>query len=304
MADDLHRVPGLIDENPIVIYPSIAKYLGINKAAIIQQLHFLLNVTKANRTAYNFVEDKWWVYNSYREWQENYFTWLSESAIKRLFIELEKDGFVKSMQSVKSKSDRKKWYSIDYPVWTQFVLSMGQKRDDQPSSHFETMVVPKLSDGYTETTTDIKEKETAPAIAEVSAPLTLVKTEPQPKEKKARPKHQNEDLHHAIVRQCGLDPDSITPAADKLFWTATAELKKINFDIADVPGLHAYVEELARKGKWTDWGAMSLSKYAPKYLAQRKKSAQPSPHAAVEVVEMDINSFRRKPAPKPEDIAS
>lgn len=139
------RASHLLDEPPILVYPTLAKALGINKAIIFQQLHYLMNVTKNAHTLNNFVDGRWWVYNSYPQWQRDYFPWLSTGAIKRLFLELERDGFVLAKQSVKSKADRRKWYSIDYTRWEQFVTTIGTNCDHTPSAQNETMDSHKMS---------------------------------------------------------------------------------------------------------------------------------------------------------------
>lgn len=177
MSDKHTRASHLIDESPLLVLPTLAVKLGINKAIIFQQLHFLLNTQKTAKNKYNHVNEKWWVYNSYREWEEDYFPWLSETTIKRLFIELETDGLVISMQSVKNKSDRRKWYTIDYDVWEarQNDLTIRPKESDQPSDQNDPMVVPKESDGYSEitseitseTTTKIKDSPATPGVCTV-----------------------------------------------------------------------------------------------------------------------------------------
>lgn len=161
----------LLDEPPILVYPSLAKTMGINKAIIFQQLHFLLNATKSAQTKNNFVDGRWWVYNSYPQWRNDYFPWLSIGAIKRLFLELEREGLVLSKQSVKSKADRRKWYAIDYARWEQIVTTMGTNCDYPPSAQIETMdgnkmrrsMVTKraneIPETTTETTTEKKQKK-------------------------------------------------------------------------------------------------------------------------------------------------
>ena len=144
---DQHHAPGLLDEPPMLVYPSLAATLGINKAVMFQQLHFLLNGQRTAKNKYNYVNNRWWVYNSYPEWKRDYFSWLSESAIKKLFSELEKqEGVVLSLQGVKNRSDRRKWYTIDYEAWDKFWLVMRQKMSDEPSDKNCLMVGQKMSD--------------------------------------------------------------------------------------------------------------------------------------------------------------
>jgi len=125
------NIPHLLDEPPILVYPSLAKALkNVNKAIILQQLHFLLNMAKLTNNRYVEVDGKWWVYNSYKEWKSKHFTWLAEVTIKGLFGMLESDGLIISRQGVKDSFDRKKWYTINYDSYLSYISSIGQNLSD------------------------------------------------------------------------------------------------------------------------------------------------------------------------------
>lgn len=120
-------MPKLLDEPPISLYPSLAVAFGnVNLAIIFQQLHFLMNVAETAQNNYVHVDGRWWVYNSYTEWKDKYFQWLGVSTLKALFGVLEEKGLVLSRQGVKDKFDRRKWYTINYEAYEQFIQSMGQ----------------------------------------------------------------------------------------------------------------------------------------------------------------------------------
>lgn len=150
----------LMDEPPINFYPSLAVALGVNEAIIFQQLHFLLGVTEKAKSKYNLVDGRWWVYNSYKEWQANYFPWIHEGTIKRLFLDLEERGLVSSMQSVKHASDRRKWYTINYEAWEQFELTIGTNCSDGSMEQNVPVVVTNCDDGYSETTQRLQTENT------------------------------------------------------------------------------------------------------------------------------------------------
>lgn len=132
-------VPHLLEERPILVYPTLATLAGINKAVILQQLHFLLNSTKEAKSQSHFMDERWWVYNSYDEWHEH-FPWIAVGTIKRLFIELEEMGIVLSKQGVAPDGtldphDRRKWYAIAYEQWDGWVERMVTKCDDGTSQN-------------------------------------------------------------------------------------------------------------------------------------------------------------------------
>lgn len=161
----------LLDEAPISLYPTLAKLLGINRAVMFQQLHFLLNTTKAAKNKYNYIDGRWWVYNSYAEWQRDYFCWLSSSAIKRLFLEMEKDGIVLSRQGVKNPTDRRKWYTIDYEAWEKFIGKAPLKQADA-SAQFETPIGSFLSDGGSAQNEPLSGLKEADDLSETTTEIT------------------------------------------------------------------------------------------------------------------------------------
>lgn len=168
----MERVPLLLDEPPIVVSPTLAKLIGINHAIVLQQLHFLLNITQKAKNRYNFVDGKWYVYNTIVQWQSEYFVWLSKRTVQQVFIDLETDGFISSIQSVKHKSDRTKWYTIDYEAWREYCTTMTQKlRVDNHDAKVALSNEQDSNDGLSETTTEtttetIGARATIPQIIE------------------------------------------------------------------------------------------------------------------------------------------
>ena len=97
----------LINENPIMIQPTLVMKLGINQAIIIQQVHYWLV------TSPHVKDGKRWIYNTYKDWQKQLPFW-SERTIMRTFLALEKEGYLISANYNRMKLDKTKWYSIDY----------------------------------------------------------------------------------------------------------------------------------------------------------------------------------------------
>ncbi len=142
----------LMDEPPISVSPSLAQVFGINKAIVLQKLHYLLSGTETNNNLHNFVDGEWWVYNSYKGWRKEFFKWLSESALKTIFNELEKSGVIVSKQGLRNAYDRRKWYRIDYEVYNDMVTKYpfhetksvpSQRTKNSPSK--QTKSIPSIS---------------------------------------------------------------------------------------------------------------------------------------------------------------
>jgi uncharacterized phage protein (TIGR02220 family) len=123
----------LINENPVMIVPSLAVKIGLNEAVVLQQIHYWLGISK-----HRFEERKW-VYNTYQDWQKQLPFW-SVSTIKRTILSLERQGFLISGNWNVLKMDQTKWYTIDYLKLAeleeaQSALPSGQT--GQTSNQFE-----------------------------------------------------------------------------------------------------------------------------------------------------------------------
>ncbi|MEN0647799.1 DnaD domain protein [Caldifermentibacillus hisashii] len=97
----------LINENPIIVLPTLAKKIGLNEALFIQQLHYWLADSKHTYDGYQ------WVYNTYEDWHRQFPFW-STSTIRRIIGKLEREGLIVSGNYNRFKMDKTKWYRINY----------------------------------------------------------------------------------------------------------------------------------------------------------------------------------------------
>lgn len=276
------RVPNLMDEYPLLVYPSLAKVMGINKAIVFQQLHFLLCNQKTAKNEYVFVDGKWWVYNTYEEWQEGYFDWLSEVTLKRIFLELEKSGLVISRQSVKNKSDRRKWYSIDYELWNKIKITL------EPSDQNDTMVdeiilipsiVSKVSDGYSETTTETTPENLSRKREKVSKPDTIPATLMNP-------------MKDAIVSAFGWQPDKMTNSEWGIVQATAKELCTAGLEPERVMSFYVWC-----KAKFTNFSPKAMATHLSEYRETRldTPSTQPLPESIptspIHKIDADFNAW-------------
>lgn len=101
----------LIQESPLTFQPSLAVAIGINEAIVLQQVHYWINNSKNK----GYEQDGFkWVYNTYAEWKETNFPFWSENTIQRTFASLEEKGLIVSIQPMRGKYDRTKYYRIDH----------------------------------------------------------------------------------------------------------------------------------------------------------------------------------------------
>lgn len=104
----------LIDESPLQVLPSLAVLIGLNEAIILQQIHYWLRNFQRVNDERHYKDNRYWVWNSYREWKESAFPFMSEKTIQRVCIKLENMGVLLSEKFNSSDGDHTKFYSIDY----------------------------------------------------------------------------------------------------------------------------------------------------------------------------------------------
>lgn len=98
----------LANEYPLIVYPSLAKDIGLNEAIIVQQINYWLQ--RSNK----FKNGHKWIYNTYEAWEKQFPFW-SNATIRRTIQRLEKLGILLSTSEYnRMKIDRTKWYTINY----------------------------------------------------------------------------------------------------------------------------------------------------------------------------------------------
>lgn len=133
----------LINEPPLQVLPSLAVAVGLNEAIVLQQLHYWLQSSK------HYHDDRFWVYNSAQEWQDNFPFW-SENTIRRAFNNLRNRGLVITGNYNKMPADRTLWYSIDYDELTSLEIPFVKKY--RPFTQNGQMDLPKMGTAIPETT--------------------------------------------------------------------------------------------------------------------------------------------------------
>ena len=150
----------LLDSQPLLLIPELAKAIGINEALVLQQVHYWLKKSP------NIIDGRPWVYNTIDQWHEQFF-FMSLSTLKRTFQSLhEKNILIKNNSFNKMKMDKTNWYSIDYEEFKKIIRPLGQIEPSIgsnctiPLGQIELMDKVKMNHTitreYTETTTDIK----------------------------------------------------------------------------------------------------------------------------------------------------
>jgi hypothetical protein len=102
----------LIDDRPITFLPMLAKALGsCERAIVLQQIHWLSRLPNSGLWDDDGLH---WVWGTYEEWCNDYFTMWEPPSLKRHILNLEKMGVLISAQLRAHLHDQTKFYRINY----------------------------------------------------------------------------------------------------------------------------------------------------------------------------------------------
>lgn len=154
----------LFDEQPLVVDRALAKLIGLNEAIVLQHVHYWLKMNE--KTGKNYINGRFWTYNSIRKWHEESFEFWSFNTVQRVFSRLEKLGLLISDNFNKDPRDKTKWYTINYAELEVLMQQQG-KRDYPKTQQCTTpewdnalpqngvMEYPKIGQPLPNTTTNI-----------------------------------------------------------------------------------------------------------------------------------------------------
>ena len=112
----------------LIINTDLALVLGdLIEAIVLNQLNYWLGINK--KAGKNFIDDRYWVYNSYSDWKAKDFPYWSEKTIQRTFTRLENKGVVLSANYNKLAIDKTKWYTIDTEKLQELVDKFNSDED-------------------------------------------------------------------------------------------------------------------------------------------------------------------------------
>ena len=278
---------GLIQEPPILFLPSLAKRFKDEKgidpadaAIIMQQLHYKMEAAKESDNRYVYIDQKWWVYNSYPEW-EQCFIWLNQSKIKRILNKLEDLGLIDSRQGVKSATDRRKWYTINYVNLDKYMNPDCVDLSDasvQNAPMEESKMLPSTSVQNAPIISKRENtlKEIIDSKESIREPENLTPIESPKPDKPTSNIHQL--MFGAICEAFSVDPSKLTPNERSLYGKAAKQLCAAGRSPDNAKTIYDYC-----KRNFTIFSPMALTTHAAVALSDQQ---QPPP---VEVIEVNFD---------------
>lgn len=112
----------------LVLDTNLAKAIGEKQAIILQQINFWVQHNKEKET--NFIDGRYWCYNSLQEWQKENFEHMTLKTVERCLEDLRKNEVVIARREVRNGKSTL-FYSIDYDVMVDLLTGKREwmKRD-------------------------------------------------------------------------------------------------------------------------------------------------------------------------------
>jgi hypothetical protein len=162
-AQHSERIPGLMAEKSIPAYPHLASVLGVNEAIILQQVYFYVTLHSRKKSTQHFHDGKFWVFNSYKQWRDQHFPWLTARGVQSIILRLETKGLLISRQGLENPQDRRKWYTIDLEKLAKLIPTskINSTQTARPTNTDCTSNMHEMIDDSTESTSEntFREKE-------------------------------------------------------------------------------------------------------------------------------------------------
>ena len=187
----------LLDEPPLIILPSLAEVIGLEPAVVLQQLHFLIR-SKLERhkdqpkdIERDVHDGRVWIWNSYQQWKEKYFRFISVRSLQRIFLDLERRGLIVSGKYNQSSLDKTKWYSVvyDHPLIqplgalesksVMLVKSSPKKSDRHEAVVDHANVAPSTSQVGASDSAKLAQSYTKTSVTKIPTNITTTTTPPE-----------------------------------------------------------------------------------------------------------------------------
>ncbi len=203
----------LFDKHPIVLDKCMASIIGLNEAIILQQVHYWIELNKKNGR--NFHKGKYWTYNTYEEWHEQFPFW-SKETIKRTFKRLRNMKLIIVDRFNVYQMDRTLWYTIDYDKLNSIMNGSNRFHDSNQNgsmddNQFDLMDSVNLPSPIPENNTDnnpnISKENISPSISHINQTDGQI----------ASPSQEEKLNYKEIISQCNLEniPKSHRDAVSK-----------------------------------------------------------------------------------------
>lgn len=154
-----------------IVPDELAIVIGVSQTMMLCQIDFLI---KMHKDADHFRDDRYWIYETYEDWKEQFQYW-SISKIRDTLARLEKSQLIITGNYNRMKGDNTKWYTINYFLVDQIILKV-RENNQIITPPVEIQQVPPVENQQ------MHLSETNKAIPNISIPNKSIPNESKPKD--------------------------------------------------------------------------------------------------------------------------
>ena len=118
----------LSSKNNILINTQLAVEIGLNEAIVLRQVYYWVEHYEAENK--NFIDGKYWVYNSMKQWRSDNFPFMSEKTIERAFSSLRKKNLILVGDYSQDRMKRPNWYTINDKEFDKLIKKITGEDDN------------------------------------------------------------------------------------------------------------------------------------------------------------------------------
>jgi len=133
----------LINEAPLLIPRTLAKYLGLLDAIFLQQVHFWVEINK--QAGRNLKKGDYWMYLSSEGWIEE-LPFLCEKTIKNIIVRLKKLNLLIVDHLDKNHFNRTNWFRVNYEELERLEVSWLEEKEEKARLKFFALAVKEVEE--------------------------------------------------------------------------------------------------------------------------------------------------------------
>lgn len=99
----------LINDRPLVVLPALVQLVGLERALILQQVHFLCSLPEGGTV----IGGRKYTYQTYEEWRDKYFPFWGTANLRKHITELQNEGYLIAIKPLAPKGNHTKFYRVN-----------------------------------------------------------------------------------------------------------------------------------------------------------------------------------------------
>lgn len=134
----------LSSKNNIPINTQLAVEIGLNETIVLRQVYYWVEHYETEKK--NFIDGKYWVYNSMKQWRSDNFPFMSEKTIERAFSSLRKKNLILVGDYSQDRMKRPNWYTINDKEFDKLIKKITGIDDNSGKQEEENKETDKEND--------------------------------------------------------------------------------------------------------------------------------------------------------------